>query len=240
MRDAPPVHKIKGYGTGNIYIIEDEEIVLVDTGIARDSKLVLDRLRRLGISAGDVGHILLTHFHVDHAGAARHLKETTGASVYAHEGDTPCLQGDVNVPSIFKKGVIGRAVSLAPGVARRMVQVPAVRVDEPLADGDVIPILDGIRVIHSPGHTMGSACFFWPRESLLFTGDTIINTYHVLTLPTEGFSCDFDLAATSAGMVAHRFESEDLRMLCPGHGPIVENEVGRKLRKFSKHLEHRG
>ena len=172
-------------------------------------------------------------------GGAAALREATGATVYAQRDDAAFIQGDERIQSIYKLGVIGRAASLAPVTAERLTDVPHVKVDRPLADGEVIPVLGGIQVIHSPGHTPGSACFFWPDRGILFTGDTIINTYHFLTLPTIGFSCDFDRAADSADHVAGLFAYEMVSLLCPGHGPFVSDYAGERLRRFRRRLARR-
>ena len=45
-------------------------------------------------------------------------------------------------------------------------------VHKALGDGQLLPILGGLRVLHTPGHTPGSASFMLEREGALFTGDT--------------------------------------------------------------------
>lgn len=234
MKGAPPLQKFTGFMTGNIYIIDGGELALVDTGAPVDSRLVVRHLRKLGRSPEELGHIFITHFHVDHAGAAAELKRLSGALVYAHEGDAPLLQGDDRVPSVYRKGAIGRAASAVPGIPVRMAEVPPVEVDVALKDGDVVPVLGGMRVVHAPGHTPGNCCYYWEREGILFSGDAIINTFHFLTLPTEGFSCDFDQAAVSACAVVEAMDGERVSMLCPGHGPVVGEDAMRRLERFRK------
>lgn len=50
-------------------------------------------------------------------------------------------------------------------------------VDVPLEDGDQLT-LEGeeIKVLHTPGHTAGSVCFYCPQSKLVFTGDTVFDT----------------------------------------------------------------
>ena len=230
MKSIPPIHKVKGYGTGNIYIIEGaEELVLVDTGVPQDYMLVVDRIKSLGRSPVEVGHIILTHFHLDHAGSAAAFRRLSHAKVYAHEDDVPYIQGDRKISSVYPRGVIGKLVSMVPIAAARIARVPEVTVDVPCSDGQVIDVLGGMRVIHAPGHTPGSAAFFWEEQGVLFTGDSIINTYHFLSLPTNGFSVDFDQAAGSICKVVDEVEDEDVRLVCAGHGPFVEDYADEKL-----------
>lgn len=226
------VEKIKGLGTGNIYVVcTDEEIVLVDTGIPQDRRLVADRIRRLGRSPAEVSAILLTHFHFDHAGSAAALKRLSGANVYAHEADVPYIQGDETISSVYARGVIGKGLSAVQPAVRKIVKVPPVEVDVPLRDGQLIDVLGGIEVIHAPGHTPGSAAFLWPEQGVLFSGDCMINTYHFLTPPTNGFSVDFDETARSIRKVVDEVDGRQVRMVCPGHGPVVSERAPEKLRK---------
>lgn len=237
--NSQPFRKIKGLMTGNVYIVEGDELVIVDTGAPTDFRIIERQVKRLGRSVEDIGHIFITHFHVDHAGAAAALKEASGARVYAHEADAPILAGEEKVQSVYRTGVIGRVASAVPGVSERMAKVPPVRVDVPLKDGDVVPVLGGMRLIHAPGHTPGNSCYLWEERGVLFSGDAIINTYHVLTLPTMGFSCDFDLAARSARSVARRVADEDLQAVCPGHGPVVDEDIGGKLERMGRRAGRR-
>jgi glyoxylase-like metal-dependent hydrolase (beta-lactamase superfamily II) len=241
MKTITPVNKVTGYGTGNVYIIEtDDELVLIDTGVPQDYMLLVDRIKSLGRSPVEVGHILLSHFHVDHAGSAAAFKRLSHAKVYAHADDVPYIQGDDSISSIYPKGVIGRAASLLPIAAAALTRVPPVEVDLACADGEVIPILGGLRVIHAPGHTPGSVAFFWEEEGILFTGDSIINTYHFLTLPTVGFSVDFDEAARSICKLVDTVEDEGVRMVCCGHGPMVDDYPKEKLLKLRGDLMRKG
>lgn len=233
MKSIPPIHKIAGYMTGNIYIIEgDEELVLVDAGAPRDYKLIVDRIKSLGRSPVEIGHILLTHFHVDHAGAAAALKRLSGAQVVSSETEAPFIQGKKHVGSVYKMGVLGRAISLVPKAAATFTRVPPVEVDVTLKDGEVLPVFGGFRMMASPGHTPGTCCYFWEEKGVLFSGDAIINTYRFFTLPTVGFSYDFDEAARSARHVVDAMEEEDVWLVCPGHGPMVEDSAREKLLKF--------
>ncbi len=50
------------------------------------------------------------------------------------------------------------------------------QIDKILEDGDIIMLeQEPIQVIHTPGHTAGSICFFSEKSKLAFTGDTIFN-----------------------------------------------------------------
>lgn len=241
MESCAPIEKVKGYGSGNIYIVQsDDEIVLVDTGIPQDYRLIVDRIKSLGRSPVEVSAILLTHFHMDHSGSAAAFKRLSHASVYAHAADVPYIQGDETISSVYPRGVVGKSLSIVPAAATMIARVPAVEVDVPCEDGQVIPVLGGMRVIHAPGHTPGSAAWFWAERGILFTGDCIINTYHFLTLPTNGFSVDFPQAARSICKVVDEVEDQGVWMICTGHGPIVDDYAEEKLQKVRGRMIKKG
>lgn len=239
MKSLPPVHKLVGNLTSNIYIIEySDGIILVDCGIPLDHRLIVDRIRSLGRSPADISHILLTHYHIDHAGSAASLKRHSCAKVLAGEADVPFIEGREYQNSVRKKGILGRAVSLLPGTVKDSLanRVPPVEVERGLSDREIIELLGGIRVIHAPGHTPGSVAYLWEEQGILFTGDAIINSYRFFTLPTTGFSQDFENARISACRIIDAAEKYGVWLICPGHGPWVNSLAQKKLKAFRGRL----
>jgi glyoxylase-like metal-dependent hydrolase (beta-lactamase superfamily II) len=103
-----------------------------------------------------IEHILDTHGHADHVLANEHLKNALAVPTCMHELDIHFFsQTEV-------RDLTAKELGLQP-------PDPA---DVPLRDGDVFKVgtLE-IRVIHTPGHTPGSVCYF--VEGNLFTGDTL-------------------------------------------------------------------
>ena len=101
--------------------------------------------------------ILLTHGHFDHTLAAGPLSTLTGAPVYIHPADTQILCDDD---------------SNAYDPAAAVLKTPEFLETEPL--GDEIECCGvKFKVLHTPGHTKGSVCFYDPEEGILFSGDTL-------------------------------------------------------------------
>jgi len=103
-----------------------------------------------------VEKILLTHSHWDHIADAHLLKEATGAKVLIHPLDAPNL--------------------INPGSDRLPLFIPiqGVQPDELFNDGQILTLGHlQIKVIHTPGHSPGSVCFYFESENLLISGDTL-------------------------------------------------------------------
>lgn len=102
--------------------------------------------------------ILLTHGHFDHIGAVDALREHYGIPVYALEKEQEILEDPVkNLSGMFGGG-----------------NGFCVKADHFLKDGQVLTLAGvEIHVIHTPGHTVGGACYYVPEENVLFSGDTL-------------------------------------------------------------------
>jgi glyoxylase-like metal-dependent hydrolase (beta-lactamase superfamily II) len=102
--------------------------------------------------------ILLTHTHWDHIADARLLKEKTGALLYVHPLDAKNIEhpGSDKLPLFFP--------------------IPGVVPDHLLHEGENIGVGKlQLRVIHTPGHSPGSVCFYLAAHHLLFAGDTLFS-----------------------------------------------------------------
>ena len=127
------------------------EAVLVDP--ADRGAEIYEALKNRGMS---VAAILLTHAHFDHILGVEKLRELSGAKLYALEPEkVVCQDAYVNLSAQN-----GRKVTVAPDVW--------------LSDGQEIELAGiPIRVIATPGHTIGSACYYIEGSNILVSGDTL-------------------------------------------------------------------
>jgi len=134
----------------------------------RWSERILQEIARHSHNVARVGHIILTHYHVDHAGCAADLKEATGATVYAHPADAAYIRGEKPHEGPFPRGVIDGLI--APVWFRRSARyrrmLKAATIDHELADGEQLTIADGLEIIHTPGHTLGHISVLMPSKKL--------------------------------------------------------------------------
>ncbi|MBC7188009.1 MAG: MBL fold metallo-hydrolase, partial [Calditrichaeota bacterium] len=123
---------------------------LIDPG--DEAELLLAAAGRLGLT---LEVVLLTHGHIDHVGAVADVLAQTGCKVCAHRDEAEML----------------RTLELQA----RLFGLPApeeVKVDVWLSEGDEVAFGNlALRVLHTPGHTRGSVCFY--HDGVLFSGDTL-------------------------------------------------------------------
>lgn len=123
--------------------------------------------------------ILLTHGHLEHAGAAA-LRTRTGAPLHAHPLDAAHLEARHPY-----RGAT-RVCGALEAAGRWILGYEPPPIDAPLADGDVLPVWGGLRVVHLPGHTVGHCGFHSLRHDFLFNGDLWVR----FLLRTQPGSCN--------------------------------------------------
>lgn len=131
---------------------ETKEAIIIDPG--DDADRIGMRLKQL--EAKPVA-ILLTHGHFDHAGAAKALAAQYDLLVYAHEKEAETLEDS-------RMNLSG---PLAGGAT-------TYHADVFLKDEQELTLAGlHMRVLFTPGHTPGGCCYYFPREDVLFSGDSL-------------------------------------------------------------------
>ena len=207
----------------NAFLLEgdDGSLTLVDAGTARAPKAVLAALASLGRAPGDVTHLLLSHAHNDHAGGAAELRQATCSRVLAHERETAHLrEGRMPAPDRSTRG--GRLLGRSSGGG--FTPVP---VDESFADGAVLPLAGGVRVVHTPGHTPGHCSFLHSDSGVLLTGDALFNVRGVRWSPKTPCT-DVRLSRASA----YRLGELDFDVAAFAHGPHVSDGARSAVQAF--------
>ena len=174
---------------------------------ADNGNLIYDKLTQNGFS---VEAILLTHGHFDHIWGTKELRELSGAKIYALDKEqTLCESVDNNLSAM-----VGRAYTVVP--------------DEYVADGAELTF-DNIsfKVIATPGHTIGSCCYYVEKAGILISGDTLFQESTGRT--------DFPTGSMSSIVRSIReklFVLPDDTKVYPGHGDSTTIGYEKKYNPF--------
>jgi hydroxyacylglutathione hydrolase len=195
----------------NCSIIGDEtsrEAMVIDPGDDISDLLAIIQKHNLTVK-----QIVITHAHIDHVGGAMKLRAATGAPILLNHNDYTLLKMlDLQADWIGMQ---------SPG---------KVEIDHSLNEQDTVKAGSLIaNVMHTPGHTEGSICLYFPAENKLIAGDTLF----------AGSIGRTDLPGGSFEKIMRSLHDKLLSLpdetaVVPGHGPLTSIGAERESNPFLK------
>ena len=181
----------------NCYVVRDgEQVYIIDPACSNEyeRQVLLDYVenQKSKILNPQLS-LIATHGHLDHLWGAKWATEQWGTPVLMHEADVPMTQAMQQQYDLF-------------GVRRQA---------EPFAVQSLTAHHSLFSIIHTPGHTPGSVCLYWPQEKVLFSGDTLFRMGYGRT----------DLPGGNMGQLIdsleHLFTLPSEVNVYPGHGDFT-------------------
>ncbi len=139
----------------NAFFINSDKKILIDPGHHQLFGHISDGLSMLSLSPMDIDLVIITHAHPDHMEAVKIFADTSTS---------------IAIPAIEMDFIR----NLPPEMARAL-GVADFEPDILLQEGDLKAGDINLQVIHTPGHSPGSVCLYWPETNVLFTGDVVFN-----------------------------------------------------------------
>ena len=207
-----------------VYLVSASRPALIETGPGADGAVVLGALERLGISPGDLSHVVVTHIHIDHAGGAGALLERfPGALVWVHEVGAPHLVDPTRLVASTARTYGAERMHAFYGETR---PVSAGRL-RAVTDGDRIDLGDrSLEVLHTPGHASHHVSLLDDRTGAMFTGESIgshlpwADCYRPALPPPE-----VDVEMAVAGIERMRARAPSV-LLTSHYGPVTPADEG--------------
>jgi glyoxylase-like metal-dependent hydrolase (beta-lactamase superfamily II) len=199
---------------------------LVDAALPGQLDAIGAALGEAGLGVADLKRIILTHQDIDHVGSLPELVETSGAHVLAHEVEVPYIAGDEK-PRFDRPDFH----QMFPGAAALLERLKQVRIEE-LPDGARVDIAGGVRVVATPGHTVGHMCLYLERTRTVIAGDALTSEEGRLQGPSERATADMPEAVRSVARLAEL----DVDAIVCYHGGVVDEDAGGQLRRIAAEL----
>lgn len=215
-------HNIASY-----LIVGPDGPVLVETGPGSTLQTLLAGLADHGYAPQDVRHVLVTHIHLDHSGAAGWWAQQ-GAQVYVHHVGARHLIDPSKLMTSAKRIYLDKLDKLWGEV----LPAPAERITE-LHDGDKVEVAGlTFTALDTPGHAWHHHAF--RLGDVAFAGDAAgihVPDNPVIAIPTP--PPEFNLEAWQKTVV--RLKQENFRAIYPTHFGRVDN-VSEHLDAFEQLL----
>jgi glyoxylase-like metal-dependent hydrolase (beta-lactamase superfamily II) len=216
-------------GPVNVFVLKGDAIVLIDTGpLTRAGLEMLKRgLARLGAQIKNVDAILLTAPHTDHFGMGALFNDRSNAIVCGHGADRELMEDfpAAHLRRLRAIGTYAQQHGFPDGLYRRVAGMEraalccgrplaldvAVRDGQHLEFGNIL-----LRVVHTPGATPGTVCYYEPRLRSLFCGDLVLERPPA-TAYFNGYAPARKLGPAWYLRSLKHLGAIAARQICPGH-----------------------
>jgi glyoxylase-like metal-dependent hydrolase (beta-lactamase superfamily II) len=182
----------------NAYVLGEQAQVLIDPGHSHLFSHVRLDMARDGLDWQKVELVAVTHSHPDHFEGVENFLDHGAVKIGLHAEEERFLE------------TAGVEFARMLGLATPKYRIDLHLEEGPLAIGDL-----ELEVYHTPGHSPGHVCLYWPARKALFSGDLIFNQGVGRTDFPGG---DGELLKASI----RRMAELDVELILCGHGPAVK------------------
>lgn len=222
----------------NIYLIIDEELVLIDIGPWKEDLIdtLSLSLAQLGFSIRDISKIIYTHAHPDHMGGSGQLEGSLSHSIYCEAqkhveqyGQYVSLLKSLCKESFFEHLYLYPEEKENYSKVLEIIWRPTfgeIKIDHMLHDGEIIDTGKlKFEVVFTPGHSPWDISLWEEEEAILFSGDFLLEKSTTLTGGLNGFGSDLNSYKSSLEKIEKYLAKA--RYIFPSHGSPIE--YGTKL-----------
>ena len=195
----------RGMSDCNTYVINDDIDVIIDIGRDRHVQKLAEDMRNDGIDPGDIDIITNTHLHVDHSRGNQAFKDLSGARIAIHPIHKEYADLHLKELPRLLGPLFGRTIE------------PVEFTEESLLDDKLNTGNMEFELLHAPGHSPDSICFYCREEKVLICGDVVF----------EQSTGRVDFPGGSAAEIKRSIERLallDIEYLLPGHMGIVKGK----------------
>ena len=198
-------------GSNNIWIVFEDYVLVYDANFPKEAGDVVAAIKKT--TDKPIRYVVDSHHHGDHAyGNAVFAK--AGATVVASANTAKLLR--INGPKEFEEAKKDRK-----DVAQSYLKVPDLIFDEKLVFADSKQTVELYFFGHA--HTAGDALLYLPKHKILCTGDACTN---------GPFNYMGHSDSASWIRVVEKAQQLDVKLVCPGHGPLADKSVLAKQRRY--------
>lgn len=184
-----------------IYLVGKTNVLSIDSGEAIERYRWMLRGYLAATEKAEIAHAAITHHHADHSGNLKWAVEALDADIVVTKEAVPFLKGRL---------------------PRKRVERLVVEAPFKLEGGP------SVQVLHTPGHSPDSLCYYIEEEGVLFSGDTLLGSSTTTVHNLKQYMETLERLLTLP----------NLQVICPGHGPLIQDPRER-IRSYINHRNAR-
>lgn len=191
------------------------DLCLIDPGLIGKTEYKIDSIQKMGIDIKGIKRVILTHTHFDHIGGILEIKNRMPwVKIWIHQAEADLLEeGD-------ERGVYGSEIFQQICQMEYNIKAKAfkLKVDQKLNGEEILNIGNmEWKVIHIPGHSIGSIALYNSHDKILISGDVIYADYAIGRF--DLFGADGERLKKSLQILSKL----NVDILLPGHNRIVKD-----------------
>jgi glyoxylase-like metal-dependent hydrolase (beta-lactamase superfamily II) len=214
-----------------VLIETEHELVLVDCGYAGFLPLIEEAMKAAGLSPAKLTGVIITHHDIDHMGGLYELKQQYPAiKVYTLTEEAPYVNGSKKSLRLEQAEQLYNTLPVEQKIfADRFIALlntmQPVEVDAVFADREEISFLQGITVLHTPGHMPWHISLYHAGTETLIAADALVAENDTLKIANPQFTIDMNAALETV----RRFTRLSIRRVICYHGGEVTGYITAKL-----------
>lgn len=216
-------------------IWDNDVVILVDAGFPGQLTKIREEIEKVGVAFDKLNMVILTHHDIDHIGSVSSiLKELPNrVKVLAHEEEKPYIDGEKRPIKVAKLednlNSLSEDMKIIYEKLKAGFQNCKVNVDKNLIDGEELPYCGGIKVIYTPGHTLGHICLYLKQSKILIAGDALTIEDGMLIQLPQSSNFDMDLSMKSL----KKLTQYDIETVICYHGGIYKDKVNERIAELT-------
>jgi glyoxylase-like metal-dependent hydrolase (beta-lactamase superfamily II) len=211
-------------------IFDHDTVILVDAGLPGQVAPIREAMQRAGVPFDRLKQVILTHHDIDHLGGLRDiLNELPGrVRVLSYPEEKAYIEGQKRPLKLaqFEANPDAIPEQRRPvyEMLKRGFENAFVHVDETLSDGDELPYCGGIKVVFTPGHTLGHMSLYVKESKTLIAGDLVAVEDGALNITTAS-SYDLNLSKQSL----KKLTNYDIETVICYHGGLYQGAANQRI-----------
>jgi len=216
-------------------IWDNDVVILVDAGFPGQLAQIREAIEKVGVAFNKLNMVILTHHDIDHIGSVSSiLKELPNrVEVLAHEEEKPYIDGEKRPLKVAKLednlNSLSEEMKIIYEKLKAGFQNCKVNVDKTLFDDEELPYCGGIKVIYTPGHTVGHICLYLKQSKTLIAGDALTIEDGILVQLPPSINFDMDLNMKSL----KKLTQYDIETVICYHGGIYKDKVNERIAELT-------